>query len=620
MQSPTTASRPTPAAIAALLALTAGVFGPAARGAFVWDDRILLVDNRNIRAPDGLWPLLTSGFADTSGGDVTHAARYWRPLVSLAWAIEWRLFGDAPLGWHLINLALHLACVALVAAWLGRRVVGSSSPESARLGAILGAALFALHPSRPESVTWVSGATDLWAALFALLALRAWQGATTRGDVIAGATLGLAVASKESAFALPLAVAADHALREGAVPWRRLATLSVPAIALLAARTALLPWPDVAGPHGALDLPLRVLSSLGHAARMLVAPYPPAFFMAAAEFDDRGMPMYAPWSIALGAAVLAAIIAALARARRDPRWRPWMADLAWWVVLLAPALNVVPLRMRYLFSLRYLYLPMIGASALVARATASTSEGARRRATLAMSGALLVAAVVCVDRAGDLVSDTAVWSRERELRPELCTMHAELASARARARDYDAALAIEVEHYRCRTRGHSAVETARAAHAVAERLAQVTPDADRSTLRATAAFLSGFDPASASEQVALNARGITVSGRFDVATRRAVWPEVRPFLAVLEARMGEFDAAEANLRAALEADPRDATAWRNLAGVLALTHRWSEVVAACDRGLALLPSDSAMSSLRATAARALRAAPGMNPTMGGVTR
>ena len=68
--------------------------------------------------------------------------------------LDYQLFGDDPQGYHAVNLALHVANVALVFL-IVMRTTGALTRSA------LVAVLFAVHPLRVESVAWVAERKDL---------------------------------------------------------------------------------------------------------------------------------------------------------------------------------------------------------------------------------------------------------------------------------------------------------------------------------------------------------------------------------------------------------------------------------------------------------------------------
>ncbi len=139
-----------------LLALCLAVivpYIPAMQAGFVWDDRIFL-EAEAIRDVSGIWQIWFSPSV------IENESHYW-PLVYTTFWLEHKLWGFEPLGFHLVNIALHLVNTLLV--W--RLVIRLAVP-----GAWLIAAVFAVHPLHVESVAWVMERKDLLSTLFYLTA------------------------------------------------------------------------------------------------------------------------------------------------------------------------------------------------------------------------------------------------------------------------------------------------------------------------------------------------------------------------------------------------------------------------------------------------------------------
>jgi len=101
-----------------------------------WDDNFMVVDNPNLRDLAGIWRIWIA----SPGAD------YWPLSSTLLW-VEWHVFGPNPLGYHLVNLALHVCSGILI--W---RVLAQLGLRWGWMGALL----FIVHPLTVESIAWVS--------------------------------------------------------------------------------------------------------------------------------------------------------------------------------------------------------------------------------------------------------------------------------------------------------------------------------------------------------------------------------------------------------------------------------------------------------------------------------
>ncbi len=119
--------------------------------------------------------------------------RQTRPLTELAFWLNDAIFGRSPISWHVVDLLLHLAVVALVYDVL-RKLIGD------RAG-LIAAAIFAVHPMMTEPVAYVFARATLLATLFSLLAMRSWIAGRFW---IAATWFAAGMLAKEECAALPL--------------------------------------------------------------------------------------------------------------------------------------------------------------------------------------------------------------------------------------------------------------------------------------------------------------------------------------------------------------------------------------------------------------------------------
>lgn len=207
----------------------------------------------------------------------------WPPRIwtsTITWSVLWPAFGSDPGPYHGLSLVL-LVGIAVFAARLAFRLGAGNG------GAALAGLLSLLGPTTVLPVAWVSAAAELWAVLFALVALDLW---TARGGgvrpLLAGLAAALSVLSKEPALGLflLLPLAAHWFVGDEPAPTRRGRWLVVAALAVLAVISAVQVRGAFAhGPGdpyalgGAVDVAGNLLRSLGWALWPWPATIPPAW-------------------------------------------------------------------------------------------------------------------------------------------------------------------------------------------------------------------------------------------------------------------------------------------------------------------------------------------------------
>ena len=134
---------------------------------------------------------------------------FYRPLTFLSLLVDYRVFGNAPIAYHLHNLVIHIANAILVGILANRLGYGPGVSTWA-------AVLYSCSSPSFEPVIWPAARFDLLATLFSLLAILSSLEYLRRGGLFlvgAGLSLVAALLNKEIGYAVPLIIAA-------LIPWR----------------------------------------------------------------------------------------------------------------------------------------------------------------------------------------------------------------------------------------------------------------------------------------------------------------------------------------------------------------------------------------------------------------
>ena len=188
-------------ALAIVVVLIGAFLGQVLRFGFVYDDHWTILENPVVHSLGHLPSLLGTRYAAEGVPDAG------RPLMLATAMLDVKLWGFAPLGFHLQNLFWHsFASVLLL---LALRHVTMSLPK-----ALFAAALFALHPLNVEPVAVINYREDLLVGTFLLAGLMALA-ASRRAPagrqamlrkILAAAFFVTAAMAKESAYVAPLLV------------------------------------------------------------------------------------------------------------------------------------------------------------------------------------------------------------------------------------------------------------------------------------------------------------------------------------------------------------------------------------------------------------------------------
>jgi tetratricopeptide (TPR) repeat protein len=402
-----------------ILALAGALaYGNSLSGPFIFDDSVSIVDNATIR--DGL-----SARAFAPPREVPTSGR---PLVNASLAVNYALGRLSVRGYHVANIAVHVACALLLFAcvhltYRRDRVAAPSSPARLRHPtpapdagaerrsldiAFAAALMWLLHPLNSEVVDYLTQRTESMMALFYLLTVYASARALgSRRRLIwqAAATLSCAagMACKESMVTAPIVVwlyggtfmfdSFKTALRQR---WRFYGCLAATWVVLA---IVLRGGPRVhsAGFSVGVSPWVYLLNQTLMIVRYLrLSLWPDSLVL------HYGWPRALTLRDALPYAVVVAILALAAIAAL--RWRPAIGFLgAWFFVTLAPASSIVPIATE-VGAERRMYLPLMAIAILAAAAAAWALDRATRSRALA-AAALLVVAV-------PLTAATAARNRE----------------------------------------------------------------------------------------------------------------------------------------------------------------------------------------------------------------
>ncbi len=204
---------------AILILILAGfvAYGNTLRNGLFWDDDEFITKNVYIRS----FRYLPQWFSQplTAGAGVN--SNYYRPLLQLSFAIDYKLWALWPAGYHLENLGWHTFAGILLYIFLNELLLkfsiryslpAATTPQALQAGVFSIASLIAfatslfwlVHPVHVEAVAYANSRGDSMATVFILLSLILWMRKKYKWSSI---SFIAALLSKEFAIVTPWLIA-----------------------------------------------------------------------------------------------------------------------------------------------------------------------------------------------------------------------------------------------------------------------------------------------------------------------------------------------------------------------------------------------------------------------------
>jgi tetratricopeptide (TPR) repeat protein len=406
------------ASLIILLLVSVLSFRPALDNGFTnWDDEELLTQNILVR--DISWGNVQKMFGSTQTGTYV-------PLTILSYSVECSRWGLDPRGYHATNMALHSlnACLVL---WLLYLLGAGWWP------AFAAALLWAVHPLRVESVAWVTERKDvlyvfffLWSLICYIAHLKKKRWAYYLLSFLFFAASGL---SKGMAAVLPMVLLLTDYLITGRLT-KSIWLKKIPFFAVAAAFIFAGFWAQRPGgfnpEYAAYNFGQRVIISGHNLIFYLAKTAWPAKLSALYPYplDGGGVLPWTFWAAFLAAIGVAIGAAAVFRISPAVGWGAWF-----FLLCLAPVLQLIGLLGPAIAADRYTYLPSVGLAFLLALGLGKADQilAGHRRAwrRTAAAGILTLTAILSVLT----WQRSRVWKDSRVLWDDVITKYPKAAVA-----------------------------------------------------------------------------------------------------------------------------------------------------------------------------------------------
>lgn len=401
---------------------------------YIWDDDAVFQRNPAVIHPEGLAQIWTG-----KGADIC-------PLTLTTFWLEYRIWGDTPVLYHLVTLLFHLLSAILL--WRVLRVLEIP-------GAWLGTALWAMHPVMVESVAWATELKNTESGFFYLLstwyfirlikldgaAARAWR----RVYALMLLFAAMAIACKSSTIILPFVLCLVAWWLEREWKWWRVVQV-MPIVLFSLASGLLAMWTQQAEGAQVAILARSWPDRLATAADAvwfylgkLLWPYPLEMTYPAWHLDTSSVLTYVPLAVLM-------ILFSVFWLKRQTWGRPWFFALAYFLIALLPIVGLVNMKyfvytqvadhFQYLAAMAPLVL--LGAGATRLFEFYAPNQPNLRVATAAV--VLVVLGILTFQKASVYKDEETLWNDTLAHNPEAWIGYNNIGMQRVFAHQNDAAI------------------------------------------------------------------------------------------------------------------------------------------------------------------------------------
>jgi len=418
-----------------LFGLVLLVYWPVFHAGYVWDDKVVY-ENPLITSSDGLRDMWLHPTEMRP-----YEIHYWPMTHSTFW-IEHQLWGNDPVGYHIVNVVLH--ALNSIVLWIVLIQIGIR-------GAWLAAYIFALHPVHAESVCWIVERKDLLSGLFYLLAMstfiKYYRTRKTSHMIATMVLYPLALLSKSIVITFPVALIIYIWWQEKQPDWKKHGYIIV--VAVFSLGYAIF---DVILSRGgevltfhftAIEKILIAGRAMGFYLFKLIWPFPLMAVYPLWIIDSSDLWQYLfPITFVIGIALLWIYRNRLGKAP--------FAAMIYFAVTLGPVLGFIEFGyMRYSFVAdRFQYLASIGPIMLAAAGIHYLFVRQSQRIMLIKYGVIVVLMIVysylTLFQAGTYQGKMTLFQHNVNVNPDAYIAHYNLAAQAVQGSDYETALT----HYR----------------------------------------------------------------------------------------------------------------------------------------------------------------------------